>query len=505
MKCNEVKTILSEYIDGILDKQKAGHIKGHLVKCKACKEEFFSLRSLLKEIGALKPVQSPDNFLATLYERMEISSLLDEILDEEKQPLPGKTENPVAETESEHEDISDRIEELLKIGEESFEAPKKNVESDSVLKPEPEKYGNLLLEPDPDEGSNVEAGPGIGSAGSSDSSDRNKAPNMDKVPPGKTDAKEKPGGSSDEWDLNEFQTMEFSAASLYNVLDKVLGPDEDPLPEKPEKKSDSPVPAPDMKSEGESHENEHERKKEEAPVEEEEEEDDDEAMRHTYVFDMGIPAGEFDESSDASKKASSEISSQEVDADKKRESASGNRILRVILIIAAAAVAGAAIYGIYTLRDNEIFQNFLRKVPFVGGLLDSEAQEAGKMAVVKSTITSRFVENPRAGRLFVITGRVKNEYSMSHGFIKISGKLYAKGEVVARETVYCGNALSDAELSELTAEAIKERLSNRPDESHSKRTIEAGEAVPYMIVLFDTPDNPDNFTVEIAGALPSQE
>lgn len=350
MKCNEAKTILSEYIDGILDKQKAGHLKGHLLKCKSCKEAFFILKSVIRELAALKPVKAPDNFLHTLFERMEISSLLD-VLDEGKQPLPReKTENSVAEIKPGHEDISERIEELLKIGEEEFEE-KKDSETDTVLKPDtgghPEKEN--LPDPGPDAVLKTET------------SDTGKPAGTGKVPSENADIQKTSEGSSDEWDLNEFKTMEFSATNVYNVLDEVLGPDEEPLPEKPVKKSDPPIP--DTKSHEERPENEAEQKEADVPSEPDKEQDDDEAMKLTYVFDMGIPAGEFDDP-DTSEGSSSEKLSQEADTDNKKET--GNRIRKLLLLIAALTLAGGAVYGIYTLRDTETFQNLLRSLPFVG-------------------------------------------------------------------------------------------------------------------------------------------
>ena len=75
-------------------------------------------------------------------------------------------------------------------------------------------------------------------------------------------------------------------------------------------------------------------------------------------------------------------------------------------------------------------------------------------------INSRFVENGTVGRLFVITGKIKNGYSDVRSFVKINGKLYSKGKFLEKtQMVFCGNLLTNAELTTLDMAAINQRLS----------------------------------------------
>ena len=69
MKCARVKAVLSEYIDGALDKEIGKEIDKHISRCPTCKEEFVAMRSLVEELRSLEQVKAPDDFLEKLHER----------------------------------------------------------------------------------------------------------------------------------------------------------------------------------------------------------------------------------------------------------------------------------------------------------------------------------------------------------------------------------------------------------------------------------------------------
>jgi hypothetical protein len=80
MECEDVRALLSEYMDDVLDQKRKDMVDEHLLTCRACEKELASLRAVAKEIGALKPVRPPDDFLAQLHRRMERRSGISEAL-----------------------------------------------------------------------------------------------------------------------------------------------------------------------------------------------------------------------------------------------------------------------------------------------------------------------------------------------------------------------------------------------------------------------------------------
>lgn len=71
MECANIKEVLSEYIDGILDSQTEARVEEHLSTCRACQEELSSLKAVVNGLSSLESVKAPEDFLEKLHERME--------------------------------------------------------------------------------------------------------------------------------------------------------------------------------------------------------------------------------------------------------------------------------------------------------------------------------------------------------------------------------------------------------------------------------------------------
>jgi hypothetical protein len=71
MNCGDIRELLSQYVDGVLDGETKALVDEHLSTCKDCQEELASLKMLVNELGSLEPVVPPRDFLDQLHERME--------------------------------------------------------------------------------------------------------------------------------------------------------------------------------------------------------------------------------------------------------------------------------------------------------------------------------------------------------------------------------------------------------------------------------------------------
>jgi pilus assembly protein FimV len=144
------------------------------------------------------------------------------------------------------------------------------------------------------------------------------------------------------------------------------------------------------------------------------------------------------------------------------------------------------------------------KIPYLSDWLNPEPQDvAGNLKIVPlgNTIDGNFVDNAKSGQLFVIKGHIKNDYDHPRSYIKVTGKIFLKGQKMARQaTVYCGNTLSNSELASLDMAAINKKLSFRSGDKRSNFKVSTGKKVPFMIVFDKLPDNLDEYTVEVEGS-----
>jgi hypothetical protein len=74
MDCEEIKERLSAYVDDLLDGESRALVEEHLSSCKACEQEWVSLKALVRELGSLESVEPPKDFLDQLNERIEARS-----------------------------------------------------------------------------------------------------------------------------------------------------------------------------------------------------------------------------------------------------------------------------------------------------------------------------------------------------------------------------------------------------------------------------------------------
>jgi hypothetical protein len=146
--------------------------------------------------------------------------------------------------------------------------------------------------------------------------------------------------------------------------------------------------------------------------------------------------------------------------------------------------------------------DYLKQVPYLNQVMKTEVREVGEISV--DNISSKFIDNSRHGKFFIITGTVKNEFSESRKYIKIQGSLFSSGKTLAKEvTVYGGNVLTDQELSEMSLTDINQRLSNRFGDKKSNFDVKPGRSIPFMVVFADLPQSLEEFTIEVSGSFPA--
>jgi len=146
--------------------------------------------------------------------------------------------------------------------------------------------------------------------------------------------------------------------------------------------------------------------------------------------------------------------------------------------------------------------DYLKQVPYLNQVMKPEVKEVGEIIV--DNISSKFIDNARHGKFFIITGTVKNDFSESRKYIKIQGSLFSSGKTLAKEvTVYGGNVLTDQDLSEMSLTDINQRLSNRFGDKKSNFDVKPGKSIPFMVVFADLPESLEEFTIEVSGSFPA--
>jgi predicted Zn finger-like uncharacterized protein len=168
-----------------------------------------------------------------------------------------------------------------------------------------------------------------------------------------------------------------------------------------------------------------------------------------------------------------------------------SKLLIAVLIIILLLGGG---YCAYVLLDGMGI-----RIPYLSDYLKPEANDPGNLQMTTFDINSRFVDSQVLGRIFVITGKVKNGYDHPRGFVQLTGKLFTKGKKLAsNQTVYAGNLINDMDLVNLNAEELSKRLNNRFGNNRMNSRVQPGKALPFMVVFSKLPEAQlEEFTIEV--------
>ncbi len=178
----------------------------------------------------------------------------------------------------------------------------------------------------------------------------------------------------------------------------------------------------------------------------------------------------------------------------------------LLIVLLILAVIAGLIYGGYTLIDSNGISIPFTKIRYNFSFLSKESsskiQDPGNFKIKPFDISSRFIDNTKIGKLFVITGKAKNEYPTARGAIQVIGKLYTKDKAMAKaETVFCGNIISDMDLANAEQPTIQKRLQNPSGDNDTNLKVAPNDAVPFMLVFSNLPDNLDEFTLEVTASV----
>jgi hypothetical protein len=172
----------------------------------------------------------------------------------------------------------------------------------------------------------------------------------------------------------------------------------------------------------------------------------------------------------------------------------------LLILLILAALGGGGFYGYQYVIDNNI------NIPYLSDYINPQAKDPNGISKLStSDISGKFVENEVAGRIFAVTGVVRNEYSVSRKLIRLQCKLYVKGNPQPKTTAYtyAGLVIADQELSSKSLAEIKKQLSTTQGKE-AAITVAPGKTIPFMVVFSELPADLDQYDVELVSSIKAQ-
>jgi pilus assembly protein FimV len=179
---------------------------------------------------------------------------------------------------------------------------------------------------------------------------------------------------------------------------------------------------------------------------------------------------------------------------KKAKKKKGSNAALIIILILVLLGAGG-FFGYRYVVENNI------QIPYLNNLIHPQPQDPnGTAKLTTLDINSKFIDNEKGGRIFVVTGKVRNGYSVACNKIKLQGKLFTKGKVLAKtEQSYAGVVINDLELASQDVAQIKQRLKTGGGQT-AELVANPGQTIPFMVVFSDLPEDLDEFAIELMNS-----
>lgn len=109
--------------------------------------------------------------------------------------------------------------------------------------------------------------------------------------------------------------------------------------------------------------------------------------------------------------------------------------------------------------------------------------------------------NDKIGKIFVIEGKVVNEFPEPKELIELEGAIYDnERKPIEAKRQLAGSQLSLFQLQVLNEKEMESFLNNKMEILANNTNVQPGGEVPFMILFYDPPENVSEFGVKIVDA-----
>lgn len=166
-------------------------------------------------------------------------------------------------------------------------------------------------------------------------------------------------------------------------------------------------------------------------------------------------------------------------------SSGGRRKLWLAVALILACLGGGGAYWYFGVRQV--------KAP------PTEQELAKKIELLTMrNVRQYYVDNEKVGKVFVIEGRVVNEFPQPKELIAVEAAIYDKDKKpLAVKTQLAGTQLSLFQLQVLSEKEMESFLNNKVEILSNNTNVAHGGEVPFMVLFYAPPDGVAEFGVKI--------
>ena len=174
-------------------------------------------------------------------------------------------------------------------------------------------------------------------------------------------------------------------------------------------------------------------------------------------------------------------------------------IITLIIVLLFAGGAGAAWYL-------KLWEKIPAGIPFISssdnGEMDASEPPSKRFSKFSfKDLRQFYVNNDKAGQLFIIEGKVVNNFSKPKELIEVEAQLFDdKGQVLDSQRLLCGNSLSLFQLEVQSKEEIEAALASKVGILSNNTLLKPGMDTPFMVVFFKPSPAVKEYVINVVEA-----
>ncbi|NJB66935.1 putative Zn finger-like uncharacterized protein [Desulfobaculum xiamenense] len=196
------------------------------------------------------------------------------------------------------------------------------------------------------------------------------------------------------------------------------------------------------------------------------------------------------------------LGSLSFDIDEGAKPAKGGRAKTVaIVLMIFALLAGGSYAGLRFLAP-QYLPAFLGGKAAMEEIAMEQAEQMEEMVkrISLESIRQYYVDNEKAGRIFVIEGRAINGFEVPKELVEVEASLFDdKNAVLDSRRLLCGNTLSLFQLQVLDQAEIEKALTDEAGVGSNNVNLQPGQEAPFMFVFFSPSDAVSEFVVKVVA------
>lgn len=189
------------------------------------------------------------------------------------------------------------------------------------------------------------------------------------------------------------------------------------------------------------------------------------------------------------------------DSGKKKKGSKGKKGKMALILVLLVVVLGGGGAAAWFLLPQFMGDKGTDTPSAAGNASEETAATENIKNLALRNVRQYYQDNEKIGQLFVVEGKVVNNFTVPKELVKVEVTLFDGNNVtITSKQQYCGVSVSLFQLQVLGQQELESALNNKIEILTNNTNIAPGQEVPFMVVFYNPSENVAEFGVKVIEA-----